>query len=219
MGIYEFAGNMTIGLVGTFFGWWLISAGFIWLWRRFGGKGIMFIAGFLSLLVGSYLLLKNPNFLIGSPTPTNMPMHTSKWPTLTPNPTRTPKPLGSLPTRTPSPAPTLTESQTSAAIERYIAKNGGCLHQSQVTEAMLGQEICISGTVFDISHYDGLWTEINFEAGIIDNILLPDDAAYNIKAGDCIGAYGKVVESMGLRNTNPFIFFDTDYVYSFEGCK
>lgn len=33
----DLAGKLTIGLVATFFGWWVICSGIVWLWRKLGG--------------------------------------------------------------------------------------------------------------------------------------------------------------------------------------
>jgi hypothetical protein len=52
----EFVGDMTLGLAATFFGWWVICAFIVWLWRKipFGTIGKLLILTGSS--VGLYLL-------------------------------------------------------------------------------------------------------------------------------------------------------------------
>src|SRR5262245_36777139 len=35
----ELIGDLTIGLIVTFLGWWIISAGIVWAWRKMGAVG------------------------------------------------------------------------------------------------------------------------------------------------------------------------------------
>lgn len=52
----ELLGSLTFGLVANFVGWWLISTGVIWLWRKSGDSKLGKVAIFIGLL-GFLMLL------------------------------------------------------------------------------------------------------------------------------------------------------------------
>jgi len=72
---FDIAYKLTLGLVATFLFWWVISAGLIWLWRKFRAVTIAIVVIVVILWVAS--LLRAPAQMpISTPVPTQKPTRT-----------------------------------------------------------------------------------------------------------------------------------------------
>jgi hypothetical protein len=178
LGLYELIGNLTIGLVATFFFWWLICAGIVWLSRKVGSgfSGSFFIAIVVILLgLGLSILgdtLNNP--VIKTTMPTQKPTHT-----------RTPKLFVNV------------VNTEAANIQKTLiantaeAKDNECFLWSEVTPSMIGKEICVTGIVYKIRSV-GNTEQIKFSKE--ENEFFLANGAYNyyVSPGDCVLAEGLV---------------------------
>ena len=171
----DLAGKLTIGLVATFFGWWLICAGIVWLWRKIGPVGFVLI-GIAGIFLFIYLSSEN------SPS--------------TPKPVATTKPTA-IPTRrvVPTAIPLQFPAQSFGAIQ--------CTWWYEIADNSFGNYICVQGIVDEVSGNTETSekTRIYFRQlpqGYAPTNQTPiifyfvDDGYYypDLKAGDCVYAPG-----------------------------
>lgn len=180
----SFQGNIVFGLFSTFIGWWLICAGVVWAWKKFGATA--FVVVLITLIIVTIILAGriSANQILGfsfsrTSTPTRMPTR--------------------IPTRTP---------QIQSFINTIVARTNeanSCLSWEQVNESHRGTSICVYGTVTDLGITnigDGQF-RIYFGRGMLDFFLV--DVNYNypeVKIGDCVSAIGTIETDL---NDVPFI--------------
>jgi len=164
----ELIGRLTVGLLATFFGWWVICAFIVWLWRRAGAVGFFFAGSviFIGVLVWNSNSIQS--FLV-APTPTQAPTHA-------PVPTATKAaPLWAQPTASQLGVP-------------------GCTWWFKISDNHFGKETCVQGIVDDVSgnsEIDGR-TRIYFRNSDGASFYIVDDTYYypDLRAGHCVYARG-----------------------------
>ncbi len=175
--IPELVGNLTLGLLATFFGWWVICVGVVWLWRQLGG-------GVVALLV-----------VIGIAIFFGYSENRARFAVPTVAPTRTPAPISTkAPTRAPTktqPAPKLTDT---------------CTFWTDLRQSNIGETMCVKGDVEQIvgnSESSGkfrayfkdnlpegyVWTD-----GTPSIFYFMDETYYypDLIVGDCVSATGRI---------------------------
>lgn len=163
-GSSDLAGKLTLGLAATFFGWWLICAGIVWLWRKIGIVGFI-LTGIAIIFLFIYLSDKNDQ-------PTSKPIATSR-------PTTVPTHI-LFPTVKPLQFP----NQSFGAVN--------CIWWYEIVEDSIGDYICVQGIVDEI--FGNLETsgrtDIYFKNPPVFYFI--DDKYYypNLEIGDCIYAPG-----------------------------
>lgn len=177
-------------LITSFFIWWLICAGFIWLWRNIGGGWTIFI---LIALIGYSIAIfwdsDAPDFSLSTAwqNPTRTPR-----PTLTPNPTRTPKPISTV-TLIPGLA-TLDAIMLTAVAECGDGYRCNCSNAYLATQELIGHNTCIYGRTLHVRREETGYTKILFSNNpkhlyFVSSYTYPD-----LKYGDCVRATGNVLK-------------------------
>jgi hypothetical protein len=164
----ELIGRLTVGLLATFFVWWVICAFLVWFWRKSGAVGFVF-AG--SVILIGILIWNNNSFnsFSAPPTATRVPTH--------------------------APAPTATKAAPLWA-QPTASQLGvpGCTWWFKVSDSQFGEETCVQGIVDDVSGNSGTdgRTRIYFRNSDGASFYIVDDTYYypDLKAGHCVYARG-----------------------------
>jgi hypothetical protein len=175
----RFQGNIVLGLLTTFLGWWVVCAGILWLWRTLGVKVFLFILILGSLGLFAYLN-GNGSFTLTMPTPTSTA-------TRTPFPTRTPTPRkGSI---------------QSVVLTYQASLEKSCIQASEIDASFTGEEVCVTGIVSSAGNTnigEGGQYRIHFLNSPNGFFLLDVNYEYpDVKVGDCVTASGTVNTDMG----------------------
>lgn len=112
---------------------------------------------------------------------------TSKRSSALPSPTRTPF-------ATYTPKPSIFSGAT--ATSYYLPAQRSCYHWSEVNKSMVGQFICVNGTIHDtrsVGTWDSPTTQILFSADPNDFFLASGDYGYKVSNGECVEAEGTVL--------------------------
>jgi hypothetical protein len=184
----------------------IVSAGFIWLKRRFGGKGIFFITSFFILLVGIFLMGWGMDALSSFVAP----------PTAIPTRTPTSSPTKSL--------PTLNSTKEVVLIETALAPYDNCLDWSNATKETIGRDICVIGTIYYLERSTHIGIDINFTPFTKTlpyfSVVSPMYPYPDLENGQCILVTGRVLEN---ANGAPYIDLDKSGSNIFplvdESCK
>ena len=187
-------------LITSFFIWWFMCAGLIWLWRKIGGGWTIIILIVLIMYsIAAFWDTAVPTLgaLLQGPSTTSIQIST----------------------RTPKPTPT----QMSSSTPSITGNSGGCLTPSQVTMEMVGQEICVTGLVSRIKStsikFNVVMTTWRFYFSEKDGISFAIGKSGEIdfgeiKEGDCIVFIGNVFNDTGGVEGRPAI----DVLY-FDMCQ
>jgi hypothetical protein len=81
----DLMGKLTIGLIATFMGWWLICAFIVWLWRKLGAGMFLLLSALGIMLFLGFMNNNRSSSFAPSPAPTMQPTRT---PRPSPVPTR-----------------------------------------------------------------------------------------------------------------------------------
>lgn len=183
----ELAGDLTIGLAATFFVWWIVCSGIVWLWRKLG-TGVFLLSVVVAIIALVYI--SNSNGLYG--------YSLSVTATSTARSTR---------------IPTADFSYSPPTKTKTIGIPN-CYWWYEIPKSSFGNNICVQGIVEKINgntEYNPS-TRLYFNpapngylqaSGTITNFFLKDDGYYypRLNVGNCVHAYGM------LRITENGVYF------------
>lgn len=190
----RFQGNIFFGLIATYFGWWLLIALILWVWRKVGYRTFLFliIGGFIIMLLYLNKEFTATFFPFANPTFTN-----------TPKPTITPRPTIDIVSAANTAFANSEVSKNQTQIAIFLLSN--CLSWDKIDSTMTGKETCVFGVVnqVEITNIEGGQFRIYFGRGTLDFFMVDVNYEYpEVKVGDCVSAIG-VIENDA--NGVPFI--------------
>lgn len=166
----ELIGRLTVGLLATFFGWWLICAFIVWLWRKAGATAFFFFGAVV--FIGALVWNSNsPQSFLVAPIPTQAP------------------------TRMPIPTQSAVANifAASAAPTKPLGVSG-CTWWFKISDSQFGKETCVQGIVDEVSGNSGTEgrTRIYFRNPDGASFYIVDDTYYypDLRAGHCVYARG-----------------------------
>jgi hypothetical protein len=162
VGSDRFQGNIVFGLIATFLGWWVICSGIVGVWRK--------IKGSTSDKIGLLFVFGLIVFML-------------VW-AITQNNSRS----ASAPTSGPTPriSPTSTKN---APFRPKIPTKNPCFLWNEINKSMIGQEVCVFGTVVLVDSSDDVATRIEFSNERNAFFLLSSQYTFtDLHRGDCVQA-------------------------------
>ena len=162
--IIEAGGRLTIGLVVTFLGGWVVSASGVWAWRKMGRLPFLLVTAILLLLPITAAIDNDSSAVTVAPT------------------------LPTIPTRRLSSTTILHPTSTIPAKPALVS---GCTWSYEISDSNLGKYICVQGLVNEVSgNTETSATRIYFKDGFY---IIDQDYHYpDLKVGDCVYASGIV---------------------------
>ncbi len=167
----DLIGKLTIGLVATFIGWWLICTLIVWLWRKLGVGGFL-LPVFATIIAG---------LLYGNAQTSNSIISFFSNPTSTP-------------TRTPRPTHTPTQSVVFALQTLRASQSSDCLSWDKVNSSMVSKDVCVFGDVIFVDSSSEIATRIEFSNEPNTFFLLSSEYTFpDLRIGDCVQAQGVIL--------------------------